>query len=140
MSYKADKNVQKGLNLLLKYQMNPIFAMRDFMITPRMLHDVFKVHAERFNYASSSRQFEIANASASIFRSSGYALDGVTGYQLYSCGKVWHSKLQREEYLVPIMYDAAKKYEALIGDFEEVRTVQADETRHGDTMMSLLEE
>ena len=37
-------------------------------------------------------------------------------------------------------YDAAKKYEALIGDFEEVRTVQADETRHGDTMMSLLEE
>ena len=55
-------------------------------------------------------QFEIANASASIFRSSGYALDGVTGYQLYSCGKVWHSKLQREEYLVPIMYDAAKKF------------------------------
>lgn len=55
-------------------------------------------------------QFEIANASASIFRSSGYALDGVTGYQLYTRGKVWHSKLQREEYLVPIMYDAAKKF------------------------------
>ncbi len=55
-------------------------------------------------------QFEIANASSSIFRSSGYALDGVTGYQLYSCGKVWHSKLQREEYLVPILYDAAKKF------------------------------
>jgi hypothetical protein len=61
MSYKPDKNVQKGLNLLLKYQLNPIFAMRDFMITPRMLHDVFKVHAERFSYASSARQFEIAN-------------------------------------------------------------------------------
>ena len=55
-------------------------------------------------------QFEIANASASIFRSSGYALDGVTGYQLYTCGKVWHSKIQREEYLVPIMYEAAKKF------------------------------
>ena len=76
MSYKADKNVQKGLNLLLKYQMNPIFAMRDFMITPRMLHDVFKVHAERFNYASSSRQFEIANASRGEKSKPAAILDG----------------------------------------------------------------
>ena len=53
--------------------------------------------------------FEIANASASIFQSSGYALDGITGEQLYATGKVWHSKIGRYEYLVPVMYSAAKK-------------------------------
>lgn len=35
-------------------------------------------------------------------------------------------------------YDAAKKYEALVNDFDEVKPVQADEQRHGDTMMALL--
>lgn len=37
-------------------------------------------------------------------------------------------------------YDAAKKYEALVNDFDEVKTVQADETRHGDIMMALLQD
>ena len=53
--------------------------------------------------------FEIANASSSIFVSSGYPLDGITGEQLYSTGKVWHSKIGRDEYLVPVMYETAKK-------------------------------
>lgn len=35
-------------------------------------------------------------------------------------------------------YDAEKKYEALVHDFEEVKTVQADEHRHGDTVLALL--
>ena len=35
-------------------------------------------------------------------------------------------------------YDAEKKYEALVNDFEEVRSVQADEHRHGDIMLALL--
>lgn len=37
-------------------------------------------------------------------------------------------------------YDAVKKYEALVDDFDEVRSVQADEQRHGDTMMALLQD
>ena len=37
-------------------------------------------------------------------------------------------------------YDAAKKYEALVNDFEEVKSVQADEKRHGDMMLALLED
>ena len=37
-------------------------------------------------------------------------------------------------------YDAAKKYEALVNDFDEVKSVQADEQRHGDTMMALLKD
>ncbi len=56
--------------------------------------------------------YEITNASASIFQSSGYALDGITGEMLYKTGKVWHSKIGRYEYLVPIMYSAAKKIAA----------------------------
>ena len=35
-------------------------------------------------------------------------------------------------------YDAEKKYEALVNDFEEVKSVQADEHRHGDMMLALL--
>ncbi len=37
-------------------------------------------------------------------------------------------------------YDAEKKYEALVHDFEEVKTVQADEHRHGDTVLALLKD
>lgn len=35
-------------------------------------------------------------------------------------------------------YDAAKNYEHLIPDFPEVASVRNDETRHGDTLTSLL--
>ena len=37
-------------------------------------------------------------------------------------------------------YDAEKKYEAIVHDFEEVKTVQADEHRHGDTVLALLKD
>lgn len=46
------------------------------------------------------------------------------------------------EKLYPIIadgeYQAVKKYEALVGEFENVRSVQADEQRHGDTVLALL--
>ena len=35
-------------------------------------------------------------------------------------------------------YDAAKNYEHLISDFPKVESVKNDETRHGDTVNSLL--
>ena len=35
-------------------------------------------------------------------------------------------------------YKAVKKYESLISEFGEVRSVQADEQRHGDTVLALL--
>ena len=35
-------------------------------------------------------------------------------------------------------YDAVKKYEALVDKFDEVKSVQADEQRHGDTVLALL--
>ena len=54
---------------------------------------------------------------------------------------ILYSLLGRKR-LYPIIakgeYDAEKKYEALVNDFEEVRSVQADEHRHGDIMLALL--
>ena len=54
---------------------------------------------------------------------------------------ILYSLLGRKR-LYPIIakgeYDAVKKYEALVNDFEEVKSVQADEQRHGDTMLALL--
>ena len=54
-----------------------------------------------------------------------------------------YSLVGREK-LYPIIaegeYKAVKKYEALIGEFDTVRSVQADEQRHGDTVLALLHE
>ncbi|MCD8023620.1 MAG: hypothetical protein LUF30_11835 [Lachnospiraceae bacterium] len=60
-------------------------------------------------------EYCITNAYYSIYKSSGYWIDGVTGEKLYSAGtlesdgKVWNERLGRYEYLVPVMYSAAKK-------------------------------
>lgn len=60
-------------------------------------------------------EYAITNAYYSIYVSSGYEIPGVTGTKLYSAGtsetegKVWNERLGRYEYLVPVMYSAAKK-------------------------------
>lgn len=56
-----------------------------------------------------SMTFDITNASSSIYKSSGYNLDGVTGTKLYSTGKVYNLRLRKNEYMVPIQYAVAKK-------------------------------
>lgn len=56
-----------------------------------------------------SMYFEIANASSSIYKSSGYNLPGVTGTKLYATGKLYNSRLRKSEYMVPILYIVAKK-------------------------------
>lgn len=47
--------------------------------------------------------------------------------------KVLYRVIAKEE------YKAAEKYEALVNLFDEVKSVQADETRHGDTVLALLQ-
>lgn len=51
-------------------------------------------------------------------------------------------KIVGRKILYPVIakfeYDAAKNYEHLIPDFPEVASVRDDETRHGDTLKSLL--
>ena len=51
-------------------------------------------------------------------------------------------KLVGKKRLYPLIakgeYDAVKSYEPLVSRFPEVKSVQDDEQRHGDTMLSLL--
>ncbi len=60
-------------------------------------------------------EYAITNSYYSIYVSSGYEIPGVTGTKLYSAGtaetegKVWNERLGKYEYLVPVMYSAAKK-------------------------------
>lgn len=53
-------------------------------------------------------------------------------------------KLVGRKILYPVIakeeYKAAKKYEALVNLFEDVKSVQADETRHGDMVLALLKD
>ena len=53
--------------------------------------------------------YNITNASSSIYVSSEKNISNVTGKKLYSSGKVYNNRLQKEEYIVPVMYSFAKK-------------------------------
>ena len=48
------------------------------------------------------------NGSASLFRTSGEAIPGITGEQLYD-SLCWNERLQREEYTVAVLYQMAKR-------------------------------
>lgn len=56
-----------------------------------------------------SIMYEITNANESIYVSSGENLPRVTGTALYSTGKVQNNRLDKEEYIVPVLYSTAKK-------------------------------
>ena len=54
------------------------------------------------------------NAYRSVFRANGEAIPNITGKQLYSYsersdGKVYNERLQRYEYIVPVLYSMAKR-------------------------------
>lgn len=51
--------------------------------------------------------YSISNAGQSLFRSSGFALEGITNMQLYSA-RSFNERLGREEYIVPSMYPMAR--------------------------------
>ena len=53
--------------------------------------------------------YEITNANKSIYKSSGYNLPNVTNEKLYNIGKVYNERLGKEEYIVPVAYNFAKK-------------------------------
>jgi D-alanyl-D-alanine dipeptidase len=68
--------------------------------------------------------YSIANASQSLFRSSGFALEGVTDTQLYSA-RSFNERLGREEYIVPGMYTLARA----------LHNAQQFALERGDTLM-----
>ena len=52
-----------------------------------------------------------SNAKSSLFKSSGYNLDNITGQKLYP-GKTWNARLRQEEYNMPVLYATAQKLAA----------------------------
>lgn len=53
--------------------------------------------------------YNISNASSSIYMSSGQKLSKITGKQLYKTSKVYNERLERNEYIVPLVYSFGKK-------------------------------
>ena len=49
-----------------------------------------------------------SNGVASLFKSSGKALENITGQQLYT-GKTWNERLNRDEFNMPVMYTTAQR-------------------------------
>lgn len=52
--------------------------------------------------------YEIPNSDGSTFVSSGYSISQVTGNSFYNCNH-YNNRLQRDEYIVPVMYAMASK-------------------------------
>ncbi|MCL2604063.1 MAG: SH3 domain-containing protein [Defluviitaleaceae bacterium] len=68
--------------------------------------------------------YNISNADRSLFRSSGFMLDGITDMRLYSA-KAFNERLGREEFIVPGMYPMARA----------LHTVQQIALGRGDTLV-----
>ena len=67
--------------------------------------------------------YDDTNSYSSVFRSSGYALDGITGKRLYNVKKE-NTRLEKEEFLMPVLYPMAKK----------IAQVQKDALANEDTL------
>ncbi len=52
--------------------------------------------------------YDDTNSYSSIFRSSGYALDNITGKALYNV-YIYNERLEKEEYIMPLLYPMVKK-------------------------------
>lgn len=50
IDYTPFSSVQEALVSLLRGRFSPVFAVRDFNITPRMVHDLFKLPSTNFNF------------------------------------------------------------------------------------------
>ena len=64
------------------------------------------------------------NSYSSIFRSSGYDLDGITGNALYNV-KLHNSRLEKDEYLMPLLYPMVKK----------IAKIQKEALNNGDSLI-----
>ena len=62
MNYHATGGVQEALVTLLHSNLEPIFALRDFNITPQMLKTKFRLPADNFKFPSYSERFRISGA------------------------------------------------------------------------------
>ena len=62
MKYEADPKVRKALVGLMRSSRHPIFAIRDFNVTPVMLRDTFDVPTDGYDFPPYVERFAISSA------------------------------------------------------------------------------
>jgi hypothetical protein len=65
MSYTPVVTVQRALISLLRTRRRPIFAIRDFNITPEMIRHKFRMPTDGFDFPSFAKRYEISSAARS---------------------------------------------------------------------------
>ncbi|MCD7845762.1 MAG: hypothetical protein LUG57_07935 [Oscillospiraceae bacterium] len=62
LDYTPTSSVQEALVTLLQGKTQPVFAIRDFNITPQMIRQLFRLPTENFNFPSFRDRYRIAEA------------------------------------------------------------------------------
>lgn len=62
MKYEADPLVRRALLGVMRSNRHPIFAIRDFNVTPAMLHDTFDVATDGYDFPPYVERFDISSA------------------------------------------------------------------------------
>jgi hypothetical protein len=65
VSYTPVKTVQQALVTLLHSRRHPVFAVRDFNITPELLRHKFRMPSDHFDFPQYAKRFEISSAQRS---------------------------------------------------------------------------
>ena len=62
ISYRADPKVRRALISLVRSSRHPIFAIRDFNVTPKMLRETFKVATDGYDFPPYVERFDLSSA------------------------------------------------------------------------------
>ncbi len=65
MKYTADPKVRKALVSLMRSNRHPIFAIRDFNVTPEFIHECFDVATDGYDFPPYTERFPISDATPS---------------------------------------------------------------------------
>ena len=66
MSYTADDKVRRALINLMRSNRHPIFAVRDFNISPQMLHESFDLATDGYDFPPFVERFKISEAKPGV--------------------------------------------------------------------------
>lgn len=65
MTYTADESVKQALYTLMQSERHPIFAVRDFNITPQLLSVKYEMATDGFDFPSYAERYELSGAEPS---------------------------------------------------------------------------
>ena len=66
MKYEANPTVRKALIGLIRSNRHPVFAVRDFNINPEMLHDIFDLATDGYDFPPYVERFAISEPAADV--------------------------------------------------------------------------